>query len=59
MIIQLQKLSSPRAPKHKFSSKMSQVSEVQPLGVFLLDPASNHGENCTNRQRTISIIIQT
>ena len=37
--------TSPRCPKHKFSAKMSQVSEVQPLGIFLLDPASNHGES--------------
>ena len=44
MIIQLLKLTSPRCPTHKYSAKMSKVSEVQPLGVFLLDPASNHGE---------------
>ena len=33
----------PRAPQHKFSKRMSEVSEVEPLGVFDLDPASNHG----------------
>ena len=32
-----------RLPKHKYSGKMSQVSVVEPLGVFDLDPASNHG----------------
>ena len=33
-----------RAPKHKYTAQMSQVSKVEPLGVFPLDPASNHGE---------------
>ena len=33
----------PRLPRHKYSGKMSEVSVVEPLGVFKLDPASNHG----------------
>ena len=33
-----------RAPKHKYTAQMSQVSKFEPLGVFPLDPASNHGE---------------
>ena len=56
-IIQFQKLTSSSCPKHKYSAKMSEVSEVQPLGVFLLDPSSNHGENYINHQKKLPMVI--
>ena len=32
-----------RMPTHKYVGKMSQKSEVEQLGVYMLDPSSNHG----------------